>query len=131
MLSESNVRSRLSEVKAQSDAGGTGPRSTSSGGLLAALRLAGQGSLPPAGAATRGAFRGIRARGRKNSFMKTKRENQRRCLLATTTNEPFQPVRLHNMVPDKSFVVRKLEKLDLEGFARFLRESGELSNDEG
>lgn len=43
--------------------------------------------------------------------MKAKREQQQRRLLATMTNEPFQPVRLYYTVPDKSLVVRKLEKL--------------------
>ena len=44
--------------------------------------------------------------------MKAKRERQRRRLLATMTNEPFQPVRLYYTVPDEAFVVRKLEKLE-------------------
>jgi len=44
--------------------------------------------------------------------MKSKREERRRCLLATMTNEPFQPVRLYYTVPDKSFVVRTLQKLE-------------------
>lgn len=34
-----------------------------------------------------------------------------RCLLATMTKEPFQPVRLYYSVPDQSFVVQKLQKL--------------------
>jgi hypothetical protein len=42
--------------------------------------------------------------------MKSKREE--RCLLATMTNEPFQPVRLYYMVPDESLVVRTLKKLE-------------------
>jgi hypothetical protein len=44
--------------------------------------------------------------------MKTKRENQQRCLLATMTNEPFQPVRLYYTIPDKTSVVKKLKKLE-------------------
>ncbi len=44
--------------------------------------------------------------------MKIKSENQQRYLLATMTNEPFQPVRLYYTIPDKSFVVRKLKKLE-------------------
>jgi hypothetical protein len=44
--------------------------------------------------------------------MKSKREDRRRCLLATMTKEPFQPVRLYYTVPDESFVVRTLEKLE-------------------
>ena len=43
--------------------------------------------------------------------MKIKPTKQR-CLLATMTNEPFQPVRLYYTIPDKSFVVRKLKKRD-------------------
>lgn len=35
-----------------------------------------------------------------------------RCLLATMTNEPFQPVRLYYVIPDQSFVTKSLEKLD-------------------
>ena len=44
--------------------------------------------------------------------MKSKRQNQQRYLLATMTNEPFQPVRLYYTVPDRSFVVRELKKLE-------------------
>jgi len=44
--------------------------------------------------------------------MKSKREERQRCLLATMTNEPFQPVRLYYTVPDKSFVIRTLKKLE-------------------
>jgi len=44
--------------------------------------------------------------------MKSKREERRRCLLATMTNEPFQPVRLYYTVPDESHVVRTLKKLE-------------------
>jgi hypothetical protein len=35
-----------------------------------------------------------------------------RCLLATMTNEPFQPVRLYYSIPDRSFVTRKLQALE-------------------
>jgi hypothetical protein len=35
-----------------------------------------------------------------------------RCLLATVTNEPFQPVRLYYSIPDRSFVTRKLQALE-------------------
>lgn len=34
-----------------------------------------------------------------------------RCLLATMTNEPFQPVRLYYTIPDHSFVTEKLRSL--------------------
>ena len=44
--------------------------------------------------------------------MKTKRESQKRCLLATMTNEPFQPVRLYYSTPNKTSVVEKLNKLE-------------------
>ena len=37
--------------------------------------------------------------------------SKERCLLVTTTNEPFQPVRLYYAVPDASLVTRKLEVL--------------------
>lgn len=43
--------------------------------------------------------------------MNNKRARQQRSLLATMTNEPFQPVRLYYTVPDKTFVVKKLRKL--------------------
>ena len=45
--------------------------------------------------------------------MKTKSESEsrQRCLLATMTNEPFQPVRLYYTFPDKSSVLRKLKEL--------------------
>jgi hypothetical protein len=36
------------------------------------------------------------------------KEKDRRRLLATMTNEPFQPVRLYYSIPDFSFVIRKL-----------------------
>lgn len=44
--------------------------------------------------------------------MKSKHKQQQRCLLVTMTNEPFQPVRLYYAVPDKSFVEKKLRKLE-------------------
>ncbi len=37
---------------------------------------------------------------------------KKRPLLVTMTNEPFQPVRLYYAIPDQSFVLRKLKKLD-------------------
>ena len=43
--------------------------------------------------------------------MKFKREERQERLLATMTNEPFQPVRLYYAIPDQSSVVSKLEKL--------------------
>lgn len=42
--------------------------------------------------------------------MRSKRDGGQRCLLATMTNEPFQPVRLYYTVPDEFFVVRALKK---------------------
>lgn len=42
--------------------------------------------------------------------MKT-RPAKKRCLLATMTNEPFQPVRLYYAIPDQAFVIRKLTAL--------------------
>ena len=42
--------------------------------------------------------------------MNSKAKKQRR-LLATMTNEPFQPVRLYYSIPDRSFVVEKLRTL--------------------
>jgi hypothetical protein len=44
--------------------------------------------------------------------MMIKRGDQQRYLLTTMTNEPFQPVRLYYVIPDKSFVVGKLKKLE-------------------
>ena len=35
----------------------------------------------------------------------------RKTLLATMTNEPFQPVRLTYSIPDAAFVIRKLRRL--------------------
>jgi hypothetical protein len=35
-----------------------------------------------------------------------------RCLLATMTNEPFQPVRLYYSIPDRSFVTGRLQALE-------------------
>ena len=40
---------------------------------------------------------------------KTKKQ---RCLLATMTNEPFQPVRLYYSIPDRAFVTGKLQALE-------------------
>lgn len=37
--------------------------------------------------------------------------SKERCLLATMTNEPFQPVRLYYAVPEASLVTRKLKAL--------------------
>ncbi|MCU0662669.1 MAG: SEC-C domain-containing protein [Myxococcota bacterium] len=42
----------------------------------------------------------------------TKNETQKRTLLATMTNEPFQPVRIYYTVPEREFVVRKFKKLE-------------------
>jgi len=36
---------------------------------------------------------------------------QDRRLLATMTNEPFQPVRLYYAIPDRAFVTKKLRGL--------------------
>ena len=36
---------------------------------------------------------------------------RQRCLLATMTGEPFQPVRLYYSIPDRLFVVRKLRTM--------------------
>jgi hypothetical protein len=36
---------------------------------------------------------------------------EQRCLLATMTNEPFQPVRLYYSIPDRSFVTEKFRAL--------------------
>ncbi len=44
--------------------------------------------------------------------MKTTRPAKERRLLATMTNEPFQPVRLYYTISDQSFVLSKLKKLD-------------------
>ncbi len=44
--------------------------------------------------------------------MTSKREERRRCLLATMTKEPFQPVRLYFTVPDESFVVKALKEFE-------------------
>ncbi len=36
---------------------------------------------------------------------------KQRCLLATMTGEPFQPVRLYYLIPDRLFVVKRLRAL--------------------
>jgi len=41
----------------------------------------------------------------------TDNQNNRR-LLATMTNDPFQPVRLYYAIPDERFVIERLRKLD-------------------
>jgi len=38
--------------------------------------------------------------------------SKNRALLATMTNEPFQPVRLYYSVPGRAFVIKKLRKLE-------------------
>ena len=43
---------------------------------------------------------------------KAKGSNNERRLLVTLTNEPFMPVRLYYAIPDRSFVVKKLKKLE-------------------
>ena len=43
--------------------------------------------------------------------MKLPKGSKDRCLLATMTNEPFQPVRLYYSIPDRSFVTEKLRAL--------------------
>jgi len=43
--------------------------------------------------------------------MKLHKDSKNRCLLATMTNEPFQPVRLYYSIPDRSFVTEKLRAL--------------------
>lgn len=42
---------------------------------------------------------------------KTTRSPEKRCLLATMTKEPFQPVRLYYSIPGRSFVTEKLRGL--------------------
>ena len=37
--------------------------------------------------------------------------SKKKCLLATMTNEPFQPVRIYYAIPDRSFVAKKLRRL--------------------
>jgi hypothetical protein len=43
--------------------------------------------------------------------MKFPKDSKDRCLLATTTNEPFQPVRLYYAIGDRAFVTKKLRGL--------------------
>ena len=43
--------------------------------------------------------------------MKLPKESKNRYLLATMTNEPFQPVRLYYSIPDRQFVTEKLRAL--------------------
>lgn len=43
--------------------------------------------------------------------MKPIKQSKERHLLATITNEPFQPVRLYYAIPDPSFVIRELRHL--------------------
>jgi len=43
--------------------------------------------------------------------MKLPKDSKNKCLLATMTNEPFQPVRLYYSIPDRSFVTGKLRAL--------------------
>ena len=42
---------------------------------------------------------------------KTPKPSENRCLLATMTKEPFQPVRLYYSIPDRSFVTERLRGL--------------------
>jgi len=44
--------------------------------------------------------------------MKLSKDTKKRQLLATTTSEPFQPVRLYYSIPDRSFVIKKLQSLE-------------------
>lgn len=39
------------------------------------------------------------------------KDTKKRQLLATMTDEPFQPVRLYYSIPDRSFVIKKLQSL--------------------
>ncbi len=43
---------------------------------------------------------------------KTTTSPENRCLLATMTKEPFQPVRLYYSIPDRSFVTERLRGLE-------------------
>jgi hypothetical protein len=43
--------------------------------------------------------------------MRLPKDSKNKCLLATMTNEPFQPVRLYYSIPDRSFVTGKLRAL--------------------
>jgi len=43
--------------------------------------------------------------------MKARDDQKNRRLLATMTNEPFQPVRLYYAIPDESFVIERLRRL--------------------
>jgi|WetSurMetagenome_2_1015567.scaffolds.fasta_scaffold46076_4 hypothetical protein len=43
--------------------------------------------------------------------MKLSKDTKKRQLLATLTSEPFQPVRLYYSIPDRSFVIKKLQSL--------------------
>lgn len=38
-------------------------------------------------------------------------KTKQRCLLATMTNEPFQPVRRYYSIPDQAFVTARLRAL--------------------
>jgi hypothetical protein len=43
--------------------------------------------------------------------MKFSKDTKKRQLLATMTSEPFQPVRLYYSIPDRSFVIKKVQSL--------------------
>jgi hypothetical protein len=43
--------------------------------------------------------------------MNLSKDTKKRQLLATMTGEPFQPVRLYYSIPDRSFVIKKLQTL--------------------
>jgi hypothetical protein len=43
--------------------------------------------------------------------MKLSKDTKKRRLLVTMTSEPFQPVRLYYLIPDRSFVINKLQSL--------------------
>ncbi|MBZ5499351.1 MAG: hypothetical protein LAP85_23380 [Acidobacteriia bacterium] len=43
--------------------------------------------------------------------VKSPNMQKQRCLLATITGEPFQPVRLYYSIPDRLFVVKKLRAM--------------------
>jgi hypothetical protein len=43
--------------------------------------------------------------------MKLSQDTNKRQLLATMTGDPFQPVRLYYSIPDRSFVIKKLQSL--------------------
>ena len=48
----------------------------------------------------------------KKPSKKTPKPAGSRCLLATMTREPFQPVRLYYVIPDRSFVTERLRSLE-------------------